>query len=47
MQKIYGGSAVKNSAKLAIEASPYDGRDYSITLAPLKCFLKWCEFFKG
>jgi hypothetical protein len=34
MQKIYGGSAVKNSAKLAIE--PYDGRDYSIelTLAP-------------
>jgi 1,4-alpha-glucan branching enzyme len=36
MQK-YGGSAVKNSAKLAIEASPYDGRDYSIelTLAPL------------
>jgi 1,4-alpha-glucan branching enzyme len=36
MQKIYGGSAVKNSAKLAIEASPYDGRDYSIelTLAP-------------
>jgi 1,4-alpha-glucan branching enzyme len=32
MQKIYGGSAVKNSAKLAIEASPYDGRDYSIEL---------------
>jgi 1,4-alpha-glucan branching enzyme len=31
MQK-YGGSAVKNLAKLAIEASPYDGRDYSIEL---------------
>jgi 1,4-alpha-glucan branching enzyme len=40
MQKIYGGSAVKNSAKLAIEASPYDGRDYSIDLSSLKVFFK-------
>jgi hypothetical protein len=44
--QIYG-SAVKNSAKLAIEASPYDGRDYSIELSPLACnVLKWCEFLK-
>jgi 1,4-alpha-glucan branching enzyme len=34
---IYGGSGIKNGAKLAIEAAPYDGRDYSVelTLAPL------------
>ncbi len=29
---IYGGSGVLNPNKLAIEASPYDGRDYSIEL---------------
>jgi 1,4-alpha-glucan branching enzyme len=34
---IYGGSGVLNSSKLAVEASPYDGREYSIelTLPPL------------
>ena len=34
---IYGGSGVVNSKKIAIEAMPYDGRDYSaeLTLAPL------------
>jgi 1,4-alpha-glucan branching enzyme len=34
---IYGGSGVLNSSKLAIEASPYDGREYSVelTLPPL------------
>jgi 1,4-alpha-glucan branching enzyme len=34
---IYGGSGIKNSVKLPIEAAPYDGRDYSIelTLPPL------------
>jgi 1,4-alpha-glucan branching enzyme len=30
--KIYGGSGITNSGKLVIEASPYDGRDYSIEL---------------
>lgn len=29
---IYGGSGVKNPNKLTIEASPYDGREYSIEL---------------
>ena len=29
---IYGGSGVENPNKLTIEASPYDGRDYSIEL---------------
>jgi len=29
---IYGGSGVKNSTKLTVEALPYDGRDYSIEL---------------
>ncbi|WP_310379936.1 1,4-alpha-glucan branching protein GlgB [Flavobacterium sp.] len=29
---IYGGSGIETAAKLAIEASPYDGRDYSIEL---------------
>ncbi len=29
---IYGGSGVKNSNKLTVEASPYDGREYSIEL---------------
>jgi hypothetical protein len=24
---VYGGSGIKNGAKLAIEAAPYDGRD--------------------
>ena len=35
--EIFGGSGVTNSTKLAIENSPYDGRDYSIelNLAPL------------
>ncbi|NGY38767.1 1,4-alpha-glucan branching protein GlgB [Flavobacterium sp. XN-5] len=35
--KIYGGSGIKNAVKLTIEATPYDGRDYSIalTLPPL------------
>jgi 1,4-alpha-glucan branching enzyme len=35
--KIYGGSGIKNATKLAIDATPYDGRDYSIalTLPPL------------
>ncbi len=28
----YGGSGVSNSDKIAIEAMPYDGRDYSIAL---------------
>jgi 1,4-alpha-glucan branching enzyme len=34
---IYGGSGVLNSNKLAIEAAPYDGREYSVelTLPPL------------
>jgi 1,4-alpha-glucan branching enzyme len=30
--KIYGGSGIMNSSKLVIDASPYDGRDYSIEL---------------
>jgi 1,4-alpha-glucan branching enzyme len=30
--KIYGGSGIINSGKLVIDASPYDGRDYSIEL---------------
>ena len=30
--KIYGGSDIANPGKLTIEASPYDGRDYSIEL---------------
>jgi 1,4-alpha-glucan branching enzyme len=29
---VYGGSGVENPDKLAIEASPYDGREYSIEL---------------
>jgi 1,4-alpha-glucan branching enzyme len=29
---IYGGSGVSNPNKLKIEASPYDGREYSIEL---------------
>ncbi|SDX92329.1 1,4-alpha-glucan branching protein GlgB [Flavobacterium degerlachei] len=29
---IYGGSGIGNSGKLVIDASPYDGRDYSIEL---------------
>jgi 1,4-alpha-glucan branching enzyme len=29
---VYGGSGVLNPNKLTIEASPYDGRDYSIEL---------------
>ncbi|WP_310560609.1 1,4-alpha-glucan branching protein GlgB [Flavobacterium sp.] len=29
---IYGGSGVKNTNKLTVEAFPYDGRDYSIEL---------------
>jgi 1,4-alpha-glucan branching enzyme len=29
---IYGGSGIMNSGKLVIDASPYDGRDYSIEL---------------
>ena len=35
--EVFGGSGVTNSAKLTIENSPYDGRDYSIELdlAPL------------
>ena len=35
--EIYGGSGMKNADKIAIKASPYDGRDYSseILLAPL------------
>ena len=34
---IYGGSGVLNSSELTIEASPYDGREYSaaLTLPPL------------
>ena len=34
---IYGGSGVLNSSELSIEASPYDGREYSaaLTLPPL------------
>ncbi|MEZ7497998.1 1,4-alpha-glucan branching protein GlgB [Flavobacterium sp. Arc3] len=36
-EKNYGGSGLKNATKLVIEATPYDGRDYSIelTLPPL------------
>ena len=30
--EIYGGSGVSNPTKLNIEASPYDGREYSIEL---------------
>jgi 1,4-alpha-glucan branching enzyme len=30
--EIYGGSGITNSGKLVIDASPYDGRDYSIEL---------------
>jgi 1,4-alpha-glucan branching enzyme len=35
--EVFGGSGITNSAKLTIENSPYDGRDYSIELdlAPL------------
>lgn len=35
--KIFGGSGVQQSGKLKVEATPYDGRDYSIalTLPPL------------
>jgi 1,4-alpha-glucan branching enzyme len=35
--KLFGGSGVKQSGKLKVEATPYDGRDYSIalTLPPL------------
>jgi 1,4-alpha-glucan branching enzyme len=35
--KIYGGSGVKNEENMTIESSPYDGRDYSVSLviAPL------------
>jgi 1,4-alpha-glucan branching enzyme len=35
--EIYGGSGVANPGKLTIENSPYDGRDYSVSLdlAPL------------
>ncbi|TDD93898.1 1,4-alpha-glucan branching protein GlgB [Flavobacterium cellulosilyticum] len=35
--EIYGGSGVENTTKLKVEASPYDGREYSIelTLPPL------------
>ncbi len=29
---VYGGSGVKNTKKLTIEALPYDGRDYSVEL---------------
>ena len=29
---VYGGSGVKNTNKLTVEALPYDGRDYSIEL---------------
>jgi 1,4-alpha-glucan branching enzyme len=29
---IYGGSGVQNPNKLTIEATPYDGRDYSVAL---------------
>lgn len=29
---IYGGSGIGNSGKLVIDASPYDGRDYSVEL---------------
>jgi 1,4-alpha-glucan branching enzyme len=34
---IYGGSGVTNGNSLRIEASPYDGREYSVelTLPPL------------
>jgi 1,4-alpha-glucan branching enzyme len=30
--RIYGGSGVENPDKLSIEASPYDGREYSVEL---------------
>ncbi len=30
--EVYGGSGVKNATKLTVEASPYDGREYSIEL---------------
>lgn len=35
--KLFGGSGVQQSGKLKVEATPYDGRDYSIalTLSPL------------
>lgn len=35
--KLYGGSGVQQNGKLKVEATPYDGRDYSIalTLPPL------------
>ncbi|CAM2999428.1 1,4-alpha-glucan branching enzyme [Flavobacterium succinicans] len=35
--KLFGGSGVQQSGKLKVEATPYDGRDYSIalTLPPL------------
>ena len=34
---MYGGSGVSNIKKIAIQAMPYDGRDYSaeLVLAPL------------
>ena len=29
-EKIYGGSGQENPSKLLIEATPYDGREYSV-----------------